>query len=152
MHLKYLKCAPQLFYCTYKKVTIQSMLHVTFSGRLRGCSFEENSGKIDKTNTLRTVNLSSLLLMLDLLLMFDTFIPTQSYHLYFSSLVVLHICAVVECVISVIMTLLLSDPLGSLGIRSCPVEKLEDWYTMFYNPSPNYTTTLHCTQEIVFPL
>lgn len=69
-----------------------------------------------------------------------------------SSLVVLHICAVVESVISVIMTLLLSDPLGSLGIRSCPVEKLEDWYTMFYNPSPNYTTTLHCTQEIVFPL
>lgn len=69
-----------------------------------------------------------------------------------SPLVVLHICAVVESAIAVILTLLLSDPIGSLSVKSCSVEKLEDWYTMFYNPSPNYTTTLHCTQEIVYPL
>nr|AAH55200.1 Zgc:92212 protein [Danio rerio] len=29
---------------------------------------------------------------------------------------------------------------------------LSDWYTMLYNPSPDYVTTLHCTQEAVFPL
>lgn len=29
---------------------------------------------------------------------------------------------------------------------------LSDWYTMLYNPSPDYITTLHCTQEAVFPL
>ncbi|KAK3588859.1 hypothetical protein CHS0354_025836 [Potamilus streckersoni] len=68
------------------------------------------------------------------------------------SLVVLHISALVETGVAVLLTLLLSEPMGSLRVRSCPVTKLEDWYTMLYNPSPNYTTTLYCTQEIVYPL
>lgn len=68
------------------------------------------------------------------------------------SLLVLHLSALAESVIAVLLTLILSKPLGSLQITSCPVERLEDWYTMLYNPSPNYTTTLHCTQEIVYPL
>ncbi|KAL3874476.1 hypothetical protein ACJMK2_037490 [Sinanodonta woodiana] len=68
------------------------------------------------------------------------------------SLVVLHISALVETGLAVLLTLLLSEPMGSLHMRSCPVTKLEDWYTMLYNPSPNYTTTLYCTQEIVYPL
>ncbi|XP_052273550.1 JNK1/MAPK8-associated membrane protein-like [Dreissena polymorpha] len=68
------------------------------------------------------------------------------------SLVVLHLSAVVESVMAAILTLLLADPLGSLSLRSCPVARLQDWYSMLYNPSPNYTTTLHCTQEIVYPL
>lgn len=68
------------------------------------------------------------------------------------SLVVLHLSALAETVIAAILTLLLTDPYGSLTVRSCPVERLEDWYSMLYNPSPNYTTTFHCTQEIVYPL
>lgn len=68
------------------------------------------------------------------------------------SIVVLHLSALAESVIAAILTLLSADPKGSLEIRSCPVKRLEDWYSMLYNPSPNYTTTLHCTQEIVFPL
>ncbi|KAL5009253.1 hypothetical protein ScPMuIL_014834 [Solemya velum] len=68
------------------------------------------------------------------------------------SLVVLHLCALVESVIAAVLTLLLTQPLGSLNVRSCPANQLSDWYTMLYNPSPNYTTTLHCTQEIVYPL
>lgn len=35
----------------------------------------------------------------------------------------------------------------------CPVFTFV-WYTMLcmYNPSPNYMDTLHCTQEVVYPL
>lgn len=68
------------------------------------------------------------------------------------SLVVLHLSALAESVIAALLTVLLTDPVGSLMIRSCPVDRLEDWYSMLYNPSPNYTTTFHCTQEIVYPL
>ena len=69
-----------------------------------------------------------------------------------SSLIVLHLSALAESVTAALLTLLLSEPRGSLGLTSCPVTRLEDWYSMLYNPSPNYTTTLHCTQEMVYPL
>ncbi|XP_064600207.1 JNK1/MAPK8-associated membrane protein-like [Liolophura sinensis] len=68
------------------------------------------------------------------------------------ALVVLHVSAVTESVLSAIITLLLARPMGTLAVESCSVNKLSDWYTMMYNPTPNYTTTLHCTQEIVYPL
>ncbi|XP_060073256.1 JNK1/MAPK8-associated membrane protein-like [Ylistrum balloti] len=68
------------------------------------------------------------------------------------TLIILHASALVECILAAILTLLLVDPVGSINIRSCMVHELSDWYTMLYNPSPNYTTTLHCTQEIVYPL
>ena len=67
-------------------------------------------------------------------------------------MIVLHLSALVESVVSALLTLVLSDPMGSLHIRSCRVQQLSDWYTMLYNPSPNYTDTLHCTQEVVYPL
>ncbi|XP_016053690.1 PREDICTED: JNK1/MAPK8-associated membrane protein isoform X3 [Miniopterus natalensis] len=51
-----------------------------------------------------------------------------------------------------IITLLVSDPVGVLSIRSCRVLMLSDWYTMLYNPSPDYITTVHCTHEAVYPL
>ncbi|XP_059375997.1 JNK1/MAPK8-associated membrane protein [Carassius carassius] len=69
-----------------------------------------------------------------------------------SSALFQHITALFECTAAAIVTLLLSDPVGSLYIRSCKVKMLSDWYTMLYNPSPDYVTTLHCTQEAVFPL
>ncbi|CAH1793123.1 unnamed protein product [Owenia fusiformis] len=67
-------------------------------------------------------------------------------------LIVLHISALLECVLAAICALLVMDPKGSPRIRSCNVNKLSDWYTMLHNPHPGYTTTLHCTQEAVYPL
>ncbi|XP_071079566.1 JNK1/MAPK8-associated membrane protein-like [Haliotis cracherodii] len=70
----------------------------------------------------------------------------------FRAVLVLHLSALMESAIAAVLTLLMADPLGSMHIRSCNVNKLSDWYTMLYNPSPNYTFTLHCTQELVYPL
>lgn len=69
-----------------------------------------------------------------------------------SSALFQHITALFECTVAAVVTLLLNDPVGQLYIRSCEVKMLSDWYTMLYNPSPDYVTTLHCTQEAVFPL
>ncbi|XP_053924958.1 JNK1/MAPK8-associated membrane protein isoform X2 [Cuculus canorus] len=69
-----------------------------------------------------------------------------------SSAFLQHITALFECSIAAIVTLLISNPVGSLHIFSCKVKKLSDWYTMLYNPSPDYITTVHCTQEAVYPL
>ncbi|XP_041351436.1 JNK1/MAPK8-associated membrane protein-like [Gigantopelta aegis] len=66
--------------------------------------------------------------------------------------IILHLCALIESVLAAVLTLVMSDPMGSLNIRSCSVRHLSDWYTLLYNPSINYTTTLHCTQEMVYPL
>lgn len=66
--------------------------------------------------------------------------------------IILHISAFLESDVAALLTLVLSDPVGSFEIRSCRAQLLSDWYTMLYNPSPNYTDTLYCTQEIVYPL
>lgn len=57
-----------------------------------------------------------------------------------------------ECVAAAIFTLLSTEPIGTLSIVSCGVKRLSDWYPMFYNPQVLYTETVHCTQEIVYPL
>lgn len=69
-----------------------------------------------------------------------------------SSALFQHITALFECTMAAIITLLVSDPVGVLYIRSCRVLMLSDWYTMLYNPSPDYVTTVHCTHEAVYPL
>ncbi|NIG58258.1 JNK1/MAPK8-associated membrane protein isoform X2 [Pontoporia blainvillei] len=69
-----------------------------------------------------------------------------------SSALFQHITALFECTMAAIITLLVSDPVGVLYIRSCRVLKLSDWYTILYNPSPDYVTTVHCTHEPVYPL
>lgn len=69
-----------------------------------------------------------------------------------SSALLQHVTAALECSVSALVTLLLTEPLGLLSIRSCRVQMLSDWYTMLYNPSPDYVHTLHCTQEAVYPL
>lgn len=69
-----------------------------------------------------------------------------------SSALLQHITAMLECGVSAVLTLLVTEPVGILGIRSCRVHMLSDWYTMLYNPSPDYVTTMHCTQEAVYPL
>ncbi|XP_051010607.1 JNK1/MAPK8-associated membrane protein-like [Acomys russatus] len=62
------------------------------------------------------------------------------------------VSALFECSMAAVVTLLVNDPAGTLSIHSCRVLMLSDWYTMLYNPSPDYITTLHCTQEAVYPL
>lgn len=69
-----------------------------------------------------------------------------------SSALLQHITAMLECSVSAVVTLLVTEPVGMLSIRSCRVQMLSDWYTMLYNPSPDYINTLHCTQEAVYPL
>ncbi|XP_015278570.1 PREDICTED: JNK1/MAPK8-associated membrane protein [Gekko japonicus] len=69
-----------------------------------------------------------------------------------SSALFQHLTALIECSVAAIVTLLVSDPMGLLQIRSCKVKMLSDWYTMLYNPSPDYVTTIHCTHEAVYPL
>ncbi|XP_041473857.1 JNK1/MAPK8-associated membrane protein-like [Lytechinus variegatus] len=69
-----------------------------------------------------------------------------------SKAMTLHISATLECTVSSIVTLLVLDPVGSPKLRSCDVSELSDWYTMLENPQPQYTSTLHCTQEAVYPL
>ncbi|XP_078516738.1 JNK1/MAPK8-associated membrane protein isoform X1 [Lissotriton helveticus] len=69
-----------------------------------------------------------------------------------SSALFQHATALFECSVAAIVTLLVSHPVGRLYIQSCRVKMLSDWYTMLYNPSPDYITTVHCTQEAVYPL
>jgi len=70
----------------------------------------------------------------------------------------LHISSVCETLAAAIVTLLLFDPIGQLTLTSCRPTSLQDWYTMFHNPYnvtnnvASHYTTLHCTQERVYPL
>ena len=59
----------------------------------------------------------------------------------------LHFCALIEVAGAALITILVLDPVGELGLTSCKVDRLQDWYTFFQNPTPNYEETLHCTQE-----
>ncbi|KRY71039.1 JNK1/MAPK8-associated membrane protein, partial [Trichinella pseudospiralis] len=60
--------------------------------------------------------------------------------------------AFVECIFPAILSLLIVEPKGSLNFYTCGVQKLQDWYPVFYNPVIDYTKTVHCTQEAVYPL
>lgn len=60
--------------------------------------------------------------------------------------------ATFEVLSSAVVTVLLMEPVGSFRLYTCGVKQLSDWYTLFYNPSPNYLSKLYCTQEAVYPL
>ncbi|XP_014217258.1 JNK1/MAPK8-associated membrane protein [Copidosoma floridanum] len=66
--------------------------------------------------------------------------------------IALHLSALFEILAASVVTLYLTEPIGSFTINSCKVRRLSDWYTLLHNPSPNYETTLHCTHEAVYPL
>lgn len=65
---------------------------------------------------------------------------------------VLNVSAVLEVVMAAILSVLAVDPIGQLYIRSCRTKWLSDWYTVLYNPTPDYRESLRCTQEAVYPL
>lgn len=60
--------------------------------------------------------------------------------------------AFVEVALAAILATLFMEPMWELRLYACEVRKLTDWYTLFYNPNPNYESTYHCTQEAVYPL
>lgn len=66
--------------------------------------------------------------------------------------IALHFSALVEIVAASLITLQLTDPIGTFRIRSCKARRLSDWYTLLHNPNPDYKEPLHCTQEAVYPL
>ncbi|XP_017779627.1 PREDICTED: JNK1/MAPK8-associated membrane protein [Nicrophorus vespilloides] len=68
------------------------------------------------------------------------------------NILILHFTAFLEVLLSCIFTILCVEPFGLFQIRSCNVRSLSDWYTLLYNPSPNYEKRVHCTQEAVYPL
>lgn len=65
---------------------------------------------------------------------------------------VLYLCASVESSAAAVLTLLMAEPQGSLKLHSCNAQALSDWYTIFFNPKPDYVNTIYCTQEAVYPL
>jgi len=68
------------------------------------------------------------------------------------TVMLLHMSAFIETVLAATLTILLSDPMGAMSVRACHVQRFSDWYTMFFNPTPDYADTIYCTQEIVYPL
>lgn len=69
------------------------------------------------------------------------------------NVLILHLSAFLEVVFAGLATLLIfSDSWIPIDIKSCPVERLSDWYTVFHNPAPNYEDKLHCSHEAVYPL
>lgn len=61
-------------------------------------------------------------------------------------------CSLLETLVAAILSILLMEPKGLLTLYACPIKKFSDWYTLFYNPTPNYEKLLHCSQEAVYPL
>nr|XP_022904523.1 JNK1/MAPK8-associated membrane protein isoform X1 [Onthophagus taurus]XP_022904524.1 JNK1/MAPK8-associated membrane protein isoform X1 [Onthophagus taurus] len=68
------------------------------------------------------------------------------------AIIILHTTAILEVIISGIVSLLLMHPQGEFKINICKVRNLADWYTLWQNPSPNYEKQIYCTQEAVYPL
>uniref|UniRef100_A0AC34QV06 Uncharacterized protein n=2 Tax=Panagrolaimus sp. JU765 TaxID=591449 RepID=A0AC34QV06_9BILA len=60
--------------------------------------------------------------------------------------------AALESSLGFIFTLLIFKPYGSLKIFTCQKHFLFEWYPMFYNPTINYTKTLKCSSELVYPM
>ncbi|KAJ8962617.1 hypothetical protein NQ318_001010 [Aromia moschata] len=52
--------------------------------------------------------------------------------------ILLHTTAFVEILLSCIIALLLSHPIGSFMVHSCQVRSMSDWYTLLHNPTPKY--------------
>ena len=63
-----------------------------------------------------------------------------------------HLSVILESLASFIFMILHFEPQGQLALNSCGVKSIRDWYTVFYNPKPDYLTSVRCTQEAVYPL
>ena len=63
-----------------------------------------------------------------------------------------HLSVIIESFLSFVFMILSFEPKGKLTLKMCGVKSIKDWYTVFYNPKPNYVTAIRCTQEAVYPL
>ena len=59
--------------------------------------------------------------------------------------------ATLEASLSLIFTLFVYKPYGSLQVYTCQSQFLYEWYPMLFNPLVNYTHTQRCTSEVVYP-
>uniref|UniRef100_A0A915CPJ8 Uncharacterized protein n=1 Tax=Ditylenchus dipsaci TaxID=166011 RepID=A0A915CPJ8_9BILA len=62
------------------------------------------------------------------------------------------LCAFLETSLALLFSLLLVSPVGSLKLYGCLSHGLQEWYPMLHNPVVNYTKTLRCSYELVYPL
>lgn len=60
--------------------------------------------------------------------------------------------SMIECIIAFFLTILIFSPTNDLTLRTCSVESINDWYSIFFNPYIDYYHKLNCSQEIVYPL
>lgn len=68
------------------------------------------------------------------------------------NVLILHTSALCETIVAGLITVLAFDDPWKLSLKTCPVTRLFDFYTLFHNPSPQYKERLNCTQEAVYPL
>lgn len=64
----------------------------------------------------------------------------------------LHASALIENILSAVLTVIMVEPFGTFNIHACGVKRLSDWYSLLHNPNREYRETLRCTQETVYPL
>lgn len=65
---------------------------------------------------------------------------------------IFHLSALLESTFSFLLSLLFYPPIGSLHLLTCASRDLSDWYSIFLNPTIDYTYTLYCSQDAVYPL
>jgi len=63
-----------------------------------------------------------------------------------------YIYLILETAISIVLTMILLPPIGTFELHTCGVQEFSDWYPMFSNPTLQNQQTLHCSQEVVYPL
>ncbi len=83
-----------------------------------------------------------------IILLSKIFSPKTKFH----CAVILFSCVAVELSLSVMATLLITHPFGQMSFKTCGSSSIADWYPIFFNAKINFTTTLYCTQEVVYPL
>ncbi len=62
---------------------------------------------------------------------------------------ILYLFSFLECLIAFILTVLLFSAKDQpFRMKTCSVESINDWYTIFFNPYIDYYTKLNCSQEV----
>jgi len=113
-----------------------------------------------RTNSFHCLKCDSLLVLYDWLflgfmmicIMVLNFYAVDMFHSTERKSWLFHLSIILESVISFILMILSFEPRVKFSLHSCGVKSIKDWYTVFYNPKPDYVTVIRCTQEAVYPL
>ena len=65
---------------------------------------------------------------------------------------VLQSSLIIEFVLAALLACLVFEPLGSLELISCGMDRVSDWYPALYNPVLRHGNSLHCVNEAAYPL